>query len=380
LFIIIHQTYELWFKQILEELNLIIDHGKELRHTSARSSSENLAVFKKTYVFSMVRSLKRIKEIWNILLAQPTVLETITPLNFLEFRTRLGYASGFQSYQFKLIEATMGMKEQDHYQPSSDDTDQKGEEEKFYKKPNLCKGGFRDTEIQQIENIENDVHQLTLLKTVDALFEHMAWLHEDSKNLASDKLPSDLAWNVFLKKYGLEEQYRNLPLFWKQFTHGCWAFYVASQRGEEKWKDIIIKLIRCLHHGIEKEYSSTETKSSVLSAKGFRSALFVMSYYTHPLLSVPFRLINLLLEIEESMTLWRQRHLFLVYRTIGRRPGTTDSKTAQGSGANYLEQIIVHNNIFKDYVDVMTFIIPRDSLPKLSASAKDAMKFTHERI
>ncbi|HMU44691.1 MAG TPA: tryptophan 2,3-dioxygenase family protein [Ignavibacteriaceae bacterium] len=92
LFIIIHQTYELWFKQILHEL----DHLKFLMTDNDLPRS--------------LHTLKRILTILKVLVHQTDILETMTPLEFLTFRDRLESASGFQSYQFRELEFALGQK------------------------------------------------------------------------------------------------------------------------------------------------------------------------------------------------------------------------------------------------------------------------------
>ena len=92
LFIIIHQIYELWFKEVLHEL----DYLQEL----LRANDTPLAG----------ATLKRILTILKTLVAQIDVLETMTPLNFLTFRDRLESGSGFQSHQFREIEFALGKK------------------------------------------------------------------------------------------------------------------------------------------------------------------------------------------------------------------------------------------------------------------------------
>jgi tryptophan 2,3-dioxygenase len=92
LFIIVHQVYELWFKELLHELDRIIrllqdDESHRAQHT-----------------------LKRILTILKVLVAQLDILETMTPLEFLSFRARLEAASGFQSDQFRQIEFVLGAK------------------------------------------------------------------------------------------------------------------------------------------------------------------------------------------------------------------------------------------------------------------------------
>lgn len=92
LFVIIHQVYELWFKEVLHEL----DYLQRL----LRSNNTPLAA----------ATLKRILTILKTLVAQIDVLETITPLSFLAFRDRLESGSGFQSAQFREIEFILGKK------------------------------------------------------------------------------------------------------------------------------------------------------------------------------------------------------------------------------------------------------------------------------
>jgi tryptophan 2,3-dioxygenase len=93
LFIVIHQVYELWFKQLLHEL------GEVQRTLEAGDTDTSLHL------------LNRILKILKTLVAQIDVLETMTPLQFLSFRDRLESASGFQSGQFREIEAVLGKRE-----------------------------------------------------------------------------------------------------------------------------------------------------------------------------------------------------------------------------------------------------------------------------
>ena len=92
LFIIIHQVYELWFKETLHELDYL--------QTALRNNDTATAL----------HTLKRILTILKTLVAQIDVLETTTPLDFLSFRDRLESGSGFQSFQFRELEFTLGVK------------------------------------------------------------------------------------------------------------------------------------------------------------------------------------------------------------------------------------------------------------------------------
>jgi tryptophan 2,3-dioxygenase len=92
LFIVIHQVYELWFKELLHEL----DHVAVLFRSDKPHRAQH--------------TLKRILTILKVLVAQLDILETMTPLEFLSFRARLEAASGFQSNQFRQIEFVLGAK------------------------------------------------------------------------------------------------------------------------------------------------------------------------------------------------------------------------------------------------------------------------------
>jgi tryptophan 2,3-dioxygenase len=92
LFIVIHQVYELWFKEILHE----IDRVAVLLETDDSHRAQH--------------TLKRVLTILKVLVAQLDILETMTPLEFLTFRERLEAASGFQSDQFRQLEFALGRK------------------------------------------------------------------------------------------------------------------------------------------------------------------------------------------------------------------------------------------------------------------------------
>ena len=93
LFITVHQAYELWFKQILHELDAAIQFMEEDRVPAA------------------TRAIKRVVEIEKLLVNQIHILETMTPISFLAFRDQLNPASGFQSMQFREIEFSSGLKD-----------------------------------------------------------------------------------------------------------------------------------------------------------------------------------------------------------------------------------------------------------------------------
>ena len=93
LFIVVHQVYELWFKELLHELGYLQQLLEDGQGPQALST------------------LKRILTILKLVVAQIDVLETLTPVQFLSFRERLESASGFQSAQFRELEAVLGRRD-----------------------------------------------------------------------------------------------------------------------------------------------------------------------------------------------------------------------------------------------------------------------------
>jgi tryptophan 2,3-dioxygenase len=106
LFIIIHQVFELWFKQLLHELDFVC------QQLNTGDLGRTLHV------------LKRIRNIIKVMVSQVDVIETMTPLDFSAFRSRLDAASGLQSVQFREVEFTLGFKRESvlsRYSPDSED-------------------------------------------------------------------------------------------------------------------------------------------------------------------------------------------------------------------------------------------------------------------
>jgi tryptophan 2,3-dioxygenase len=105
LFIVIHQVYELWFKEVLHELDYLV-------HALGRGDTPRA-----------LHTLKRVLTILKVMVHQIDVLETMTPLEFLSFRERLESGSGFQSFQFRELEFMLGHKRPEaltRYEPGSD--------------------------------------------------------------------------------------------------------------------------------------------------------------------------------------------------------------------------------------------------------------------
>jgi tryptophan 2,3-dioxygenase len=125
LFIVIHQVYELWFKELLHELDRV-------RHWLEEDEPHRAQ-----------HTLKRILTILKVMVAQLDILETMTPMEFLSFRERLEAASGFQSDQFRQIEFVLGVKSEGAIARFPDGSRARAALERRYREPTLWDGFLR---------------------------------------------------------------------------------------------------------------------------------------------------------------------------------------------------------------------------------------------
>ena len=138
LFITIHQAYELWFKQVLHELDAAMVTMNEDRLAAA------------------AHTMRRVVEIEKLLITQIHILETMTPINFLEFRDQLNPASGFQSMQFREIEFASGHKQENILNEFRADEFAYARLRKRFEAPSLGDGFFAALRGRGFDAPEND--------------------------------------------------------------------------------------------------------------------------------------------------------------------------------------------------------------------------------
>ena len=321
LFIIIHQVYELWFKQILHEMDSVTGMFK-----NEKVDEVNIGI--------AVSRLDRIVEIQKVLIDQIKVLETMTPLDFLDFRNFLIPASGFQSFQFRLIENKMGLK-----------PDQRLD---YNKHPYHTR--FAKDQQEILLNLEKEN---SLFELVEKWLERTPFLdlHEFNfmkvyRDAVTRMMESDK--EIIQSNPVLADDEKKMQL---QMLTGT----------EENFNSIFDSKI---HDQLIKDGQRR------LSYKATLAALFINLYRDEPILHLPFKLLSTLVEIDENFNLWRYRHSLMVLRMIGRKIGTGGS-----SGHQYLKATAEKYKIFDDLFNLSTFLIPRTELPGLPNELKKMLGF-----
>lgn len=312
IFIAVHQTSELWFKQVLFELDSVLDLMDQ-----DPIPERDLGV--------VLARLQRINVIQRLLVLQLDVMETMTPLDFLDFRSMLLPASGFQSVQFRLIENTFGLLERDRLR------------------------------------IEGHSYSATLRKDhVD-----LVTRSEQSPSLF-DHVERWLSRTPFLqtKDFDFVATYRDLVRSKHDATRssltGNPEQLAAFENGVKKFDAVLDKAVwqRDVEQGTRR-----------LSYEAFMAALFINLYRDEPILHMPYMVLTAIVDIDEAFTMWRERHALMAHRMLGRLTGTA------GSGYDYLDQTAHSYAPFKDLFDVATYLLPRASLPQLPDSLASNLDF-----
>jgi tryptophan 2,3-dioxygenase len=311
LFIIIHQAYELWFKMVIHELDRVRDiFSKDNINDNAGEMS--IAVHK----------LKRVVKIFEVINQQVNILETMTPMDFLEFRDLLVPSSGFQSLQFRIIEAKLGLKMEQRYKAN------------YYK--NTRPGGFNQQDYETINSVESEATLKGLL---------IKW---------AERTPffDESLWKEYQSQFPVED---GTQKFWSDYKQ----IYKSSLSGSVE-----------LRQFDELERIFYKEGLGEFSMEAMRAVLFIMLYRNLPIFQLPFDLLSTLIDIDELLSQFRYKHMLMARRMIGMRSGTGGT-----SGAGYLEGALRQHYIFKELTEVSTFLIERSHLPSLPNAVKEKMSF-----
>ena len=322
LFILVHQVYELWFKQILHDLNAIIDTFSKLYVPESELSN-------------VVQKLERIKKIQSLLIGQFDVMETMTPMDFLEFRDLLIPASGFQSTQFREIEIKLGL---------STSNRQHVDREFFL-------GRLNESDRLKLTDLESSS---SLLKLVEKWLERVPFTNMENFNFweeyqkAIESILKDDQDIIIKNSALLTEAGKNIQLENLENTRTTFK----SLFDEKAHKELI------------------QTNQRSLSQKAILNALFILLYRDESMLTIPFQVLTALMDIDENFTTWRYRHALMAQRMLGTKIGTGGS-----SGHVYLKRAADNNRVFVDLFNLSTFLIPRSRLPIIPKEVRNKLNF-----
>ncbi|CAH1123609.1 unnamed protein product [Ceutorhynchus assimilis] len=319
LFIITHQAYELWFKQIIFELDSIRDIFG--------------VVLEEIQTLEILKRLNRIVLILKVLVDQVMILETMTPLDFMEFRNYLRPASGFQSLQFRLLENKLGVKADNRVKYNKNYTKVFGNDE------------------EALNKIEESENQPSLAILVERWLERTPGLEVEGFNFWGKY---ENAVNLLLeeqKQNALNEPIESL----KQYRLN------DLEKRREVYESIFSSEIHqaLLNRG-ERRFSH----------KAFQGAILITFYRDEPRFNQPFQILNLLMDIDSLITKWRYNHVLMVQRMIG----SSQLGTGGSSGYQYLRSTLSDRyKVFVDLFNLSTFLIPRSYIPRLSPDMRSKL-------
>lgn len=310
LFISVHQVYEVWFFQILKEIQSLLPLFSQ-------------PTIPERDMGTISHRINRILTICKNLTSPLDILETMTPHEFLDFRDYLYPASGFQSAQFRMIEVLLGLKAENRLKLT---------ESPFY---DHLKEPLRSELLQMMkgntlfDGLENWLSRTPFLKT--AKFDFGTEYKTALINVYNEDLDV-IKNNPRLSEADKDRSAKNIQTFIDQI-------------------DVVFN---------EEKYNALKAQGQFrFSFKAFQAALFISLYRDEPILQVPFSILNALMDIDEALTTWRYRHALMAHRMLGRKIGTGGS-----SGTDYLKDTAEKHKIYTDLFNMSSFLIPRSKLPQ----------------
>ncbi|KAK5644153.1 hypothetical protein RI129_007998 [Pyrocoelia pectoralis] len=317
LFIITHQAYELWFKQIIFELDSI----RELFSTELEESQ----------TLEILKRLNRIVLILKVLVDQVMILETMTPLDFMEFRGYLRPASGFQSLQFRLIENKIGVQHEHRVKYNQNYSNVFGSDQ------------------EAMKLIEKSESEPSLSLIVQRWLERTPGLEAKGFDF----------WGKFQRSVEklLDEQ-KQMAL--KETSDSARRFRLAEWENQTEVFESIFnpKVHDALVARGERRFTH----------RALQGAIMITFYRDEPRFSQPHQILTLLMDIDSLITKWRYNHVLMVQRMIG----SSQLGTGGSSGYQYLRSTLSDRyKVFVDLFNLSTFLIPRSMIPPLTPIMKN---------
>ncbi|KAH0550170.1 tryptophan 2,3-dioxygenase [Cotesia glomerata] len=334
LFIVTHQAYELWFKQIIYELDSVRRLlNSEAENDNSYDNNEKLSEYLRldeSQTLEILKRLNRIVLILKLLVDQVTILETMTPLDFMDFRDYLSPASGFQSLQFRLLENKLGIKQ----------------EHRVRYNQNYTKVFGNDPEA--IEAIKKSECEPSLSQLVQEWLSRTPGLEENDYNF----------WGKYQTavEQMLDEQEMIAQKQTKESVRTHMKANVASR------KAVFESIFNQSQHNAL--VSRGERRFSYRALQG---AVMITLYRDEPRFSQPHQILTALMDIDSLITKWRYNHVLMVQRMIG----SQQLGTGGSSGYHYLKSTLSDRyKVFLDLFNLSTFLIPRNLIPPLTKQMK----------
>lgn len=321
LFIITHQAYELWFKQIIHEARSILK-----MFNNEEVDEQKIGI--------VVSRTERIEKILDLLIQQIEIIETMTPLDFLDFRNYLFPSSGFQSFQFRAVECLFGLPENErvtygnHHYAAFFPKEQQDELDQIYASGTL------------FDAIEKWLERTPFIKFDDFNF-------LERYEIAVDNMIKKEQAAIKVSEYlNADEKKMRLQMLGSKDTF---------------FQSVLDKRV---HATLKSEGKLRFSYEATIAA------LFINLYRDEPILHLPYKLLSKLMEIDGKFTTWRHRHAQMVLRMLGKKIGTGGS-----SGHDYLNETALKHKFFGDLNNISTLLIPRSELPELPSKLKRELSF-----
>jgi len=321
LFITVHQIFELWFKLILRELRAARDLFR-----SQRVAEQELS--------GVVRKLKRVTTILRRCVSHFEVIETLTTRDYLSFRDKLFPASGFQSRQLRQIEIVLGLQDSERVPFGS-----AGGYVAALREPD----GTASVSMKKVQATVGEGESLR-----EAIDE---WLYRTPIDGVTPEDPDavialDRFLTRFLESYDSESE----------ISRGI----ALSNARDQAEVGRIDELYADERASVRAFLSPNEEKGGARRRRIRAAALFVETYRELPLLAWPREVLDSLVEMEQQLIVFRQRHARMVERAIGRRAGTGGT-----AGVAYLDKTALKYRVFRDLWAIRTLQIRREAASDL---------------
>jgi tryptophan 2,3-dioxygenase len=335
LFIVIHQAYELWFKQILHELDSV-NAALSLSGGKRRVADADVSV--------CALRTGRICEILRVLVQQFAVLETMSAQGFNDFRDFLTPASGFQSAQFRTMENKLGMRPEQRVQHSGCP---------YYR--HLAR------EAERVEVLEAE-RETGLLALAGAWLETL--LDDCCGGFDFAAYMADAVEQAAVHDRAAIEQYPSV-------RRGPAACPATAARSRVEQKAAALEELEQKRRAHLKLFDKAAHDELIakgarhLSFKATMACVFVESFALELSLQTAHRLVSNLVEIDELIARWRHRHSGMVLRMIGTKSGTGGS-----SGHAYLNAVQHKSRIFVDLCHCAHYLLPQHAMPPLPPAVR----------